>query len=366
MRLPRIDQKAETMTLTTPVTSFAGQPDPTAHKIRRNVLDLAALPRFPLATLPTPLQRARRLEHALGDRSPRIYLKRDDLTGLAFGGNKARKLEYLVADGLANGASCLVTEGAAQSNHARTTAAAANLAGLHAHLILDARNGATIAGNLLLDHLLGADVEIVETADEPAGAMARATDDLRARGESPYLIPTGGSVPLGAVGYVAAVAEIQSQLLSLEEAPQRLYHATGSLGTQAGLVIGARALAAPFAIHGVAVSHGVEAMIATGVALANATARLLGVAATFVEDDLRINGDFVGERYGVPTPEGVAAIQLLARTESVFLDPVYSSKAMAALIADIRLGAIDPGTSVLFLHSGGGPSLFAHGDRLLR
>jgi len=326
---------------------------------------LATLPRFPLATLPTPLQRMRRLEAAIGTHAPRIYFKRDDLTGLAFGGNKARKLEYLVADALATGASLLVTEGAAQSNHARMTAAAANLAGLKSLLVLDARNGAETAGNLLLDYLLGADVHIVETADDRAATIERLTADLRRRGETPYLIPTGGSVPLGAVGYVAAVAEITSQLIALGEAPQRLYHATGSLGTQAGLAVGARAYSASFAVHGVAVSHGAEAMIERGVGLANATADLIGLAIAVDDDDLRITGDFVGERYGVPTAEGIAMIQLLARTESILLDPVYTSKAMAALLADIRRGEIDPAGSVIFLHTGGGPALFAHGDRLL-
>src|ERR687896_1718906 len=165
-------------------------------------MQLAALPRYPLATLPTPLQRARNLETALGPRCPRIYLKRDDLTGLAFGGNKARKLEYLLADALTDRATTLVTEGAAQSNHARITAAAAAIAGLRSVLVLDARHGSDIAGNLLLDHLMGAEVRIVPDKATRTALMTSIGDELRAAGERPYLIPTGGSVAIGAAGYV--------------------------------------------------------------------------------------------------------------------------------------------------------------------
>jgi 1-aminocyclopropane-1-carboxylate deaminase/D-cysteine desulfhydrase-like pyridoxal-dependent ACC family enzyme len=213
---------------------------------------LATIPRHPLATLPTPLLRAANLEAALGPRSPRLYLKRDDLTGFAFGGNKVRKLDYLLADALATGATTLVTEGAAQSNHARITAAAASVAGLRCLLILDARNGAEIAGNLLLDHLMGAEVRVVPDKPARVAAMERVGDELSAAGERPYVIPTGGSVPLGAAAYVAAVQELLGQLAAIGEAPDRLYASTSSMGTQAGLVVGARAFSAPFAVVGVA------------------------------------------------------------------------------------------------------------------
>ncbi len=326
---------------------------------------LAPIPRYPLTTLPTPLQRARRFEAALGDGCPRIYLKRDDLTGLAFGGNKARKLEYLLADALATGATTLVTEGAAQSNHARMTAAAAAIAGLRCVLVLDARNGSEIAGNLLLDHLLGAEVRVVPDRTARVAAMERIEDELRAEGERPYVIPTGGSVPLGAAGYVAMVPELLAQLMTVSEAPSRLYFASSSQGTQAGLAVGARAFSAPFAVYGVAVEHPVDDLIATGAALANVTAELLAAEPAFAEADIVIDGGFVGAGYGKSTPEGMEAARLLARTEAVFLDPVYSAKAMAALIAHVRAGDLDPAGSVVFLHTGGGPSLFAHGTALL-
>jgi D-cysteine desulfhydrase family pyridoxal phosphate-dependent enzyme len=326
---------------------------------------LATLPRYQLAALPTPLQRARNLEAALGAQCPRIFIKRDDLTGLAFGGNKARKLEYLVADALAAGATTLITEGATQSNHARMTAAAARIAGMRCVLVLDSRHGADIAGNLLLDHLLDADVRVVADKSARISEMKRVDAELRAAGETPYLIPTGGSVPLGAAAYVAMVAELLSQLADVGEAPSRLYFATGSQGTQAGLVVGARAFSAPFAVHGVAVERPVDKLIADCAALANATARLLELDLQFSKSDVTIDGNHIGVAYGVATDDGREAIRLLARTEAVFLDPVYSAKAMAGLIADIRAGQIGPDESVVFLHTGGGPSLFAFGNALL-
>lgn len=323
------------------------------------------LPYVPLAVLPTPLQRLRNLEAALGPASPRIWMKRDDLTGLAFGGNKARKLEYLLADAQQQGATVLVSEGAVQSNHARMTAAAARVAGLRCVLVLDAIHGAQVNGNLLLDHLLQAEVRIMPDRAARTAQMATIGEELRAAGEVPYVIPTGGSVPLGAVGYVAAVAEVLEQLQTVQESPRALYAASGSLGTQAGLVAGARAYAAPFAVEGVAVLHPVAQLIPRCAALATATAALIGLDAQFTPEDIRLDGGYVGEAYGVATPAGLAAIRLLAESEAIFLDPVYSGKAMAAMLHAIRQGAYAPDESVLFLHTGGGPSLFAFGEALL-
>jgi 1-aminocyclopropane-1-carboxylate deaminase/D-cysteine desulfhydrase-like pyridoxal-dependent ACC family enzyme len=194
---------------------------------------------------------------------------------------KARKLEYLLADALANEALILVTEGAVQSNHAGITAAAAVIARLRSVLVLDASHGSEVAGNLLLDHLLGAQVLIVPDKAARSRFMASIGDELRAAGERPYAIPTGGSVPIGAVWYVAMVAELLAQLVTAGEDPSRLYFSTGSLGTQAGLVVGVRAFSAPFAVYGVAVEHPVEPLIADGVTLANGTAELLGISPRF-------------------------------------------------------------------------------------
>lgn len=230
-------------------------------------MSLASQPRFHLAALPTPLQEARRLRAALGGegRCPCILMKRDDLTGLAFGGNKARKLEFLVADALRKKATVLVTSGAVQSNHARMTAAAACAAGLRTALVLTTPvERPAIQGNLLLDHLFGAEIHLipadadksVAVSSDEAALIETVMADLRARGERPELIPVGGSSPIGTLGYVAGTLELVTQLFALGVAPAWLYYASGSRSTQAGLELGARMFNAPYRLQGIAVSGG--------------------------------------------------------------------------------------------------------------
>jgi D-cysteine desulfhydrase family pyridoxal phosphate-dependent enzyme len=338
-------------------------------------MSIASQPRFGLAALPTPLQEAKRLRAALGgkDRCPRILIKRDDLTGLAFGGNKARKLEFLVADALRQNATVLVTSGAAQSNHARMTAAAARAAGLRAALVLTATvEHPPVQGNLLLDHLLGAEVHFIPASadkslalgDDEAAKIAEVIADLRAWDERPYLIPVGGSSPVGALGYVAGTLELVTQLFALGETPSRLYYASGSRGTQAGLALGARMYSAPYRLYGIAVSGGDPEKTARAVQIANEAAGLLGVPVRLSADELLTDHGYVGEGYGIPTAACLEAITLLARQEGIFLDPVYTGKVMAGLIDHIRKGAIDPAETVVFLHTGGTPALFAYADRL--
>ena len=321
-------------------------------------MPVSDLPRYPLAQLPTPLKRALNLEAALGPTAPRIYIKRDDLTGLAFGGNKVRKLEFLLADALDQGATTLITEGAAQSNHARATAAAAVVAGLRSVLVLDTRNGAEIVANLLLDHLMGAEVRLVSSPTARKPLMEDVASQLARTGERAYIIPTGGSVPLGAAGYVAAVAELQEQLAEVGEAPVSLYAATGSFGTQAGLMAGARISGSSFTVTGVAVQPITDTALAECSQLATDTASLVGESITFTPEDVVLIDGFHGDRYGAPTTAGRVAIELLARTEAVFLDPVYSGKAMAALLTHIGQGKFSPDDAVVFLHTGGGPTVF--------
>lgn len=332
-------------------------------------MSLGAQPRIRLATLPTPLHEAPRLREALGGaaRCPRILIKRDDLTGLAFGGNKARKLEFLVADALRQGATWLITAGAVQSNHARATAAAARLAGLGVTLVLSTKvERPEVQGNLLLDRLMGAEVRLIPAEASVEAAMDEVADELRARDERPYVIPVGGSNAVGTIGYVAATLEIVAQLAELGAAPRRLYYANGSRGTQAGLALGAKVFSAPYRAHGIGVSPGDEVKRQRAILIANEAAELLGVPARLDDDDLPNDDSQIGPGYGVPTPGCIEAIQLLARTEAIFLDPVYSGKAMAGLIADIRGGAIDPGEEVIFLHTGGNPALFAQAELLDR
>ncbi|HET9659270.1 MAG TPA: D-cysteine desulfhydrase family protein [Thermomicrobiales bacterium] len=323
---------------------------------------LEAFPRYPLTFLPTPLVRAGNLERALGDRAPQIWIKRDDMTGLAFGGNKSRKLEYLTGDAIDNGATVLISEGAAQSNHARQTAAAAAIAGLKCVLVLDTRRNAELTGNLLLDELLGADVHLVDGSGDRKTEMARVVELLETEGETPYSIPTGGSVPIGALGYVRCVAELMDQIGAHGIEPKRLYFPTGSQGTQAGLVAGALVFDAPFEIRGVAVEATTAELAQEALPLTNETLDLLGSDRRLELNEISIDDTQVGEGYAIPTNAGMAAIGLLARTEAIILDPVYTGKAMAALIADVRAGMFGPDDAIIYLHTGGGPSVFANLD----
>ena len=336
-------------------------------------MSIGAHPRVRVATLPTPLHEVKRFREALGgaERCPRILLKRDDLTGLALGGNKARKLEFLVADALRQGATVLVTVGAAQSNHARTTAAAANAAGLGAALVLTSDEAhPEPQGNLLLDMLLDAELHWVPPSPDPTIATSPAEDEnvaevcdaLRARGERPYFIPAGGSSAVGTLGYVLASLELIAQLAEQDEDPSHLYYAAGSRGTQAGLLLGAKLYGAGYNVRGIAVSGDLENKTIRAQRIANEAAELLGSAIRLNEQDVEVVLGYIGERYGVPTPGCLEAIKLLARSEGILLDPVYGGKAMAGLIDHVRRGELDPSRSVVFLHTGGAPALFAKVD----
>jgi D-cysteine desulfhydrase family pyridoxal phosphate-dependent enzyme len=328
---------------------------------------LARQPRLPLATLPTPLYDAARFRDALGGatRCPQILIKRDDLTSLGLGGNKARKLEFLVADAKAQGATTLITTGAVQSNHARMTAAAACVAGMRCVLVLTTtRPQPAVAGNLLLDKLYGAEIRLVPSLDpmfavgndEPV--VAEVVEEEKAAGRVPYVIPVGGSSGVGVFGYVSGSAELADQLAGAALSPSRLYYASGSRGTQAGLTLGARLCAARYRVYGVAVSGGEPEKIERAQRIANEAAARMEVPERIGGEDLFTDQNFIGEGYGIPTPEAIEAIALLARTEAIVLDPCYTSKAMAALIAHVRAGDLPPDDCVVFLHTGGMPALF--------
>jgi D-cysteine desulfhydrase family pyridoxal phosphate-dependent enzyme len=332
-------------------------------------IDLDRLPRFPLANLPTPLQEATRLREALGGPGacPRILIKRDDLTGLAFGGNKVRKLEFLIGDALAKNATIIITAGAAQSNHARATAAAAVVAGLPSVLVLNTDEAEPAdQGNLLIDRLLGAEIRFVPKGSDSDAEMAKVADELSANGEVPYVIPVGGSNEIGAAGYLTMSLELQGQMRAMDARPTRLYFGNGSRGTQAGIVLGAIALGMPYRSYGVLDSPNSPLKEERAVRIANRAAELVG-SDTRVSDADMINVDgYFGEAYGVPTTAGDEAIVLLARTEAILLDPVYSGKAMSGLIDHIRTGQIPADETVVFVHTGGNSALFAHADRLAR
>ncbi len=338
---------------------------------RAELLDaLERQPRVALAALPTPLEEAPRLRDALGgpSRCPRILWKRDDLTGLAGGGNKARKLEYLVADALRADATVLVTTGGSGSNHARMTAAAARRVGLGASLVLTATEPEPeVQGNLLLDRLLGAEIAFVPAGDPAlavgpgeAARVAEVIAGLEARGERPYLIPLGGSSPVGALGYISATLELLDQIDAAGERPTRLYVAAGSRGTVAGLVAGALLAHAPYRVYGVAVSGGDPQKTARASEIAREAAERIGVPLGIDPQDFETDHAQIGPGYGLATPACLEAIRLAARTEGILMDPVYTGKAMAGLIADIRMGRIAPTETVVFLHTGGLPGIFAH------
>jgi L-cysteate sulfo-lyase len=328
---------------------------------------LAAQPRIALATLPTPITDAVRLRDALGGARacPRILIKRDDLTALGLGGNKARKLEYLVADAQQQGATTLITTGAAQSNHARMTAAAACVAGMRCVLVLTTTvEQPAVAGNLLLDQLFGAVIRLVPSIDpmlavgQDEAVVADVVAEEQAAGRVPYVIPVGGSSGVGVFGYIGGSAELVDQLADAALAPSRLYYASGSRGTQAGLTLGAKLCAAPYEVYGVAVSAGEPEKIERAKRIANEAATRLGLAERLELGDLITDQGYIGEGYGIPTPAALEAIALLAKTEAILLDPCYTSKAMAALIDHVRRGHLSPDDTVVYLHTGGMPALF--------
>jgi D-cysteine desulfhydrase family pyridoxal phosphate-dependent enzyme len=335
------------------------------------ILSIGSQPRFRLAALPTPVQELKNLRAALGgpQHCPRILMKRDDLTGLAFGGNKARKLEFLVGDALRQGATALITSGAAQSNHCRMTAAAARAAGMKAALILTKNEPhPTVQGNLFLDKLLGAEIHWIDenpnpmlaVGEEEAAKFAEVTADLERRGERPYVIPIGGSSPVGALGYVTGTLELVTQLFQNGESPSRLYFANGSRGTQAGLVLGAKMYSASYRPFGIAVSGGGQEKIARAIRIATGAAELLGVPSRITEQDLINDEGYVGPGYGIVTPGCLEAVRTLACAEGILIDTTYTGKAMAGMIDHIRRGEVDPSDTVVFLHTGGAPALFAH------
>jgi len=329
--------------------------------------------RVSLAVLPTPIVEAQRLRAALGGaaRCPRIFIKRDDLTGLALGGNKARKLEFLMADALAQRADVVVSSGATQSNHARMTAAAARAVGLDCVLVLSARQSdPPLQGNLLLDRLFDATIHFIQANPDPNFAVAadevekvaEVVKDLTQRGRRPYVIPIGGSSPIGALGYVDGTRELQEQLTASSIRADRVYYASGSRGTQAGLELGARVFDVEYRLHGIAVSAGEEEKQRRAARLANAAAMLLGLPIRVDPSELVTDQRFIGAGYGIPSAECLEAIRLLARTEAILLDPCYTGKGMAGLIHDVRSGAIAPEETVVFLHTGGAPALFSQPD----
>ena len=324
-------------------------------------------PRVPLAHLPTPLERMDRLRAALGPDCPTLLVKRDDCTGLGTGGNKTRKLEFLLGEALALGCQAIVTFGAVQSNHARQTAAAAAKAGLLCDLILidmvpNRSDAYTANGNVLLDQLFGARIHVVGN-DRAAGTLQRVLAEHAANNRKAHVVPIGGSNATGSLGYVEAFDEISAQARAMGLEVDAIVHATSSGGTQAGLVAGAALAGSAARIMGVNVYKSSSADIAATVHLQTLdTITLLKGAPLVIEDRIHVIDGYVGEGYGIPSDAMREAILMAAQTEGLLLDPVYSGKGMAALIGHVRRGKFTRGQTVVFLHTGGVAALAAYPD----
>ena len=328
-------------------------------------LDLSRFARVGLGTWPTPLEPCRRLSEALG--GPRILIKRDDVNGLGVGGNKLRKLEFLLGAAVADGADTVVTFGAVQTNHGRQTAAACARLGLRCELVLTTvvpRDGDAyeLSGNVALDKLYGARVHICADADETAATLAQVVAEANAAGRTVATLPAGGSNGIGVLGYVAAAAELYEQLGPL--VPDRIVCAIGSAGTVSGLALGAALLDWPVIVDAAAVSPTVPDKLADVRRLVGEAADLLGVPHP-ATDHVRVTDRALGPGYGVPTEEVWAAIRLFGRTEGITLDPVYTGKAAAALVNAVRTGDIGSAETVVFVHTGGLPGLFGYAPELI-
>ena len=328
-------------------------------------MHLARFPRLHFAHLPTPLEPLENLTADLG--GPRLWIKRDDCTGLAGGGNKTRKLEFLLADALARGADTVITQGATQSNHARQTAAIATKLGMACHILLEDRTGSdrddyNHNGNVFLDRLFGAALYRHAGGTDMNAAMEALAQRLRDDGRKPYIIPGGGSNPVGALGYVNCALELLQQANDRSLRIDLVVHATGSAGTQAGLVAGFAGSRSGIPVLGIGVRAPREKQEENVFRLACETAEHLGLGDAIARDRVEANCDYVGPGYGFTTPATIEAIELFARRESILLDPVYSGKGAAGLIDLVRRGDIDRNLNVVFLHTGGSQALFAYND----
>jgi L-cysteate sulfo-lyase len=317
---------------------------------------LVRFPSLPFVLAPTPVEPMPSLSLLLGG-GPRLSIKRDDAIPFGFGGNKVRKLALVTAQAVADGADTLITAGGVQSNHARATAAAAAKLGLHAVLVANGKAPERPTANALLDELLGAQVVYVPSREDRVPMMQQLAGRLRDPGRRPFVIPVGASTPLGALGFVLAVAELVDQI----GAPDVIVHSTSSGGTQAGLVAGCRLLDLHTRVVGISADDSSASLQPQVRAIISGIADLmdLDVAGLARGTAIEVDDRFVGDGYGVPTDESREALELAARTEAIFLDPTYTAKAMAGLVAYVRQQKFKDNQTVLFWHTGGQVGLFA-------
>ena len=328
-------------------------------------MDLARFPRRRYTPFYTPIERLDRLTEAAG--GPVIYMKRDDMLGLTMGGNKTRKLEFLMADALEKGADTIITCGAVQSNHCRLTLAAAVKEGLKCHLVLEQRvpnsYSPSANGNNYLFHLLGVEgIHVVDGGSDMAAEMAAVAEQLRGEGRRPYIIPGGGSNEIGGTGYVSCAQEILHQSFDMGVKFDHIVCTSGSTGTHAGLLVGLVGSNANIPLTGIGINKKKEPQRRAVYDLSQKLVRRLGVANEVTMEDVVVFDDYIGEGYSRPTEEMVEAVKLVARTEAILLDPVYTGKTMAGMLDLIRKGYFEPCKNILFVHTGGSPALFAYTD----
>lgn len=326
-------------------------------------MHLSRFPRLRHAHLPTALERMDRLSAELG--GPELWIKRDDCTGLSTGGNKTRKLEFLMAEAQAQGADLVITQGATQSNHARQTAAYAAKLGMACHILLEDRTGSNDPsykhnGNVFLDLLHGATTETRPGGVDMQAEMDAIAGQRRAEGRNVYVIPGGGSNPTGALGYVNCALELVNDANDRGMVIDHVVHATGSAGTQAGLIVGLKALNSGIPLLGIGVRAPKPKQEENVFKLAVATAEKLGCPGVVKREDVVANTDYVGDGYGIPTQGGLEAIEMFARLEGILLDPVYTGKGAAGMIDLIRKGVFRENERIVFVHTGGSAALFGY------
>ncbi|MEN8245983.1 MAG: D-cysteine desulfhydrase [Thermodesulfobacteriota bacterium] len=331
-------------------------------------MNLAKFPRRRYIVTRSPIEKLSRLSNRLG--GPTLYMKRDDLLGPAGGGNKTRKLEFVVADALEKRADTLITCGAVQSNHCRLTLAAAVQEGMKCHLVLEERVKGSYnpraAGNNLLFHLMGvASITVVEGGSDMMTAMQGVADRVTAQGGSPYIIPGGASDEIGALGYVSCAEEILIQTFDEEIPIDRVVCASGSTGTHAGLLTGLYGNNSQIPVIGINVSRTKEAQEKLVYELVEKVAAKVGIESPIPKEAVVCFGDYVGPGYSLPTDSMIEAVRMLAETEAILMDPVYTGKAIAGLIDLVRKGFFDPDEKILFVHTGGSPALHVYADNFL-
>jgi D-cysteine desulfhydrase family pyridoxal phosphate-dependent enzyme len=319
---------------------------------------LSKVPQVELALAPTPLQEVSRLAKGIG--LERLWVKRDDNTGLALGGNKARKLDFIVGHALEQGADILLTMNGPQSNHCRMTAAAAAQVGIDCRLVFTGKPIDEVQGNMILDRLVGATWEYGGTFDECQQRLEVLAEELRAEGRHPYIVPPGGMNGRGTLGYMKVAYELAEQFEQLPEPPKWVFAAAGSCSTVAGLALGFAIQGLPCHVVGISTSAGIPDKPAHIAQLIAEACEILGIEVP--DYDARFLDDYLGEGYGRPTPESTKALELAAKLEGIILDPVYTAKSFSGLMGEIAKGTVAPTDTVVYMHTGGAMALFADRD----